>query len=131
MFRFWDITPCSPLKVNLRFGGIYSLHLQGRRIAAQETSVKAGGKQSAYFPPKRRLTFNGLQGVISQKIVHFMTTVVRTSNATCFASFEECYFLVRVHQHVGRIYCLHLQSRNVAKQATCSSSRSGVFRSSW
>jgi hypothetical protein len=25
----WDITPCSPLKVNQRFGGTYRLHLQG------------------------------------------------------------------------------------------------------
>jgi hypothetical protein len=38
---FWDITPCSPLKVNRRFGGTYRLHLQGRRKAEQETSVKA------------------------------------------------------------------------------------------
>jgi hypothetical protein len=30
---FWDITPCSPLKVNWRFGGTYRLHLQGRRIS--------------------------------------------------------------------------------------------------
>jgi hypothetical protein len=30
---FWDITPCSPLKVNRRFGGTYCLHLQGRRIS--------------------------------------------------------------------------------------------------
>jgi hypothetical protein len=29
---FWDITPCSPLKIDWRFGGIYRLHLQGRRI---------------------------------------------------------------------------------------------------
>jgi hypothetical protein len=28
---FWDITPCSPLSVNWRFGGTYRLHLQGRR----------------------------------------------------------------------------------------------------
>jgi hypothetical protein len=28
---FWDITPCSPLIVNSRFGGTYRLHLQGRR----------------------------------------------------------------------------------------------------
>jgi hypothetical protein len=28
----WDVTPCSPLKANRRFGGTYSLHLQGRRI---------------------------------------------------------------------------------------------------
>jgi hypothetical protein len=27
---FWDITPCSPLSFNRRFGGIYHLHLQGR-----------------------------------------------------------------------------------------------------
>jgi hypothetical protein len=26
---FWDITPCSPLKVNRRFGGTCRLHLQG------------------------------------------------------------------------------------------------------
>jgi hypothetical protein len=26
---FWDIMPCSPLKINGRFGGIYHLHLQG------------------------------------------------------------------------------------------------------
>jgi hypothetical protein len=28
----WDITPCSPLRVNRRLGGAYRLHLQGRRI---------------------------------------------------------------------------------------------------
>jgi hypothetical protein len=30
---FWDITPCSPLNVNRRFGGTYRLYLQGRRIS--------------------------------------------------------------------------------------------------
>jgi hypothetical protein len=30
---FWDITPCSPLKVNWRFGGTCRLHLQGRRVS--------------------------------------------------------------------------------------------------
>jgi hypothetical protein len=30
---FWDITPCSPLKVNWRFGGTCRLHLQGRKIS--------------------------------------------------------------------------------------------------
>jgi hypothetical protein len=29
----WDITACSPVKVNLRFGGTYLLHLQGRRAS--------------------------------------------------------------------------------------------------
>jgi hypothetical protein len=26
---FWDIMSCTPLKVNLRFGGTYRLHYQG------------------------------------------------------------------------------------------------------
>jgi hypothetical protein len=30
---FWYITPCSPLKVNRRFGGTYLLHLHGLRIS--------------------------------------------------------------------------------------------------
>jgi hypothetical protein len=29
---FWDKIPCSPLKVNLCFEEVFSLHLQGRRI---------------------------------------------------------------------------------------------------
>jgi hypothetical protein len=32
-YLFWDITPCSPLKVNRRFGGTYRLHLQGRGMS--------------------------------------------------------------------------------------------------
>jgi hypothetical protein len=28
---FWDMTLCSPLSFNRRFGGKYRLHLQGRR----------------------------------------------------------------------------------------------------
>jgi hypothetical protein len=30
---FWDITPCSPLKVNGRFRGTCRLHFQGRRVS--------------------------------------------------------------------------------------------------
>jgi hypothetical protein len=30
---FWDITPCSPLRVDRRFGGTYRLHVQGREIS--------------------------------------------------------------------------------------------------
>jgi hypothetical protein len=43
--NFWDITPCSPLKVNRRFGGTCLLHVQGQRIR-QARSMK-GIKQSS------------------------------------------------------------------------------------
>jgi hypothetical protein len=36
--RFWDVAPCSSC-VNRRFGGTYRLHLQGRKIHEQGTSV--------------------------------------------------------------------------------------------
>jgi hypothetical protein len=51
---FWDITPCSPLKVNRRFREICRLHLQGRRISHERNKREAGNKQSnrkCIFPP--------------------------------------------------------------------------------
>jgi hypothetical protein len=72
---FWDITPCSPLSVNRRFGGTYRFHLQGRK---NKFSKKPVCKQVA----RRRILLSGLHGIISQKMVPFITTTVRTSNAT-------------------------------------------------
>jgi hypothetical protein len=40
-----------------------------------------------YVPPKRRLTFNRLNGVIFQEIVFFITTTVRTSNPAEYGVF--------------------------------------------
>jgi hypothetical protein len=93
---FWDITPCSPLSVKRPFGGTYRLHLQVRK-----TSLTSGGilptcfhacflfrlffrpwRWRRYVPPKLRLTLNGLHRGISQKMVLFITTAVRTSNPT-------------------------------------------------
>jgi hypothetical protein len=37
-------------------------------------------QRKRHFPSKHHLTFNGLYGVISQKIELFITTAVRTSN---------------------------------------------------
>jgi hypothetical protein len=36
---FWDITPCSPLKINRHFGGTYRLHLHGRSISRARNYV--------------------------------------------------------------------------------------------
>jgi hypothetical protein len=36
----WDTTPCSPMKVNRRFGGTCRLHLQGR-IVSQTRNQRA------------------------------------------------------------------------------------------
>jgi hypothetical protein len=80
-----DITPRSRLKVNRRYSGTCRLHLQGRRISHASNQHEAVFsryfmlasclayiltlKMGRHFLPKRRLTFNGPHGVISQKIV--------------------------------------------------------------
>jgi ferredoxin-thioredoxin reductase catalytic subunit len=83
---FWDITPCSLLKINRRFGGT-CLHLQGRRISHARNQRESRWQISCWFlaslilrprrwvqhvPPKRRLTFNVLHGVTSQKMHLFI-----------------------------------------------------------
>jgi hypothetical protein len=69
---FWDITPCSPLKVNRRFGGTYRLHLQGRKISRAQNQ-----RESRW---QAKLRWKRLHAVISHRIELFITTAVRTSN---------------------------------------------------
>jgi hypothetical protein len=58
---FWDITPCSKLKVNQHFRGTYRLHLQGWRVSKARYQNQAGSG----------LTITGIFSVISQKIKLF------------------------------------------------------------
>jgi hypothetical protein len=90
---FWVITPCSPLKVNPRFGGTYRLHLQGRvchlllRWFLAQLNFRPW-RWRQYIPPKRRLTLNGLHGVISQEMVLFKrfcwNSIPETSTKLCW-----------------------------------------------
>jgi hypothetical protein len=47
---FWDITPCSPVRVNWRFGGTYRLHLQGRRISRASRALLVTCVHAALLP---------------------------------------------------------------------------------
>jgi hypothetical protein len=64
---FWDIKPCNLLKVKRHFRGTYHLHIQGQRIS----QARYQRESRRYIPPKHQLTYNGLHGVISQKIILF------------------------------------------------------------
>jgi hypothetical protein len=57
------------------------------------------------FLPKRRLTLNGLHGVISQKMVFFINTSVETSNPTKYIKLTLVLLL-------SFYLCLYLQSCN-------------------
>jgi hypothetical protein len=45
---FWDIAPCCPYMIR-RIGGKYRLHLQSRKSAEQQTSVRAGSRVFRIF----------------------------------------------------------------------------------
>jgi hypothetical protein len=85
---FWGITPYSPSRVKRRCGGTYRLHLQGRRISRGRNqrentllticfhavffcSAYSNTIWRRYIRPKRRLTFNGLHGIMSQRTALF------------------------------------------------------------
>jgi hypothetical protein len=64
----WDITPCSPLKVNQCFRGTYRLHLQGRRISQARNLLESrwGSKlfqqTTWHYIPEDRTLHNHLCG---------------------------------------------------------------------
>jgi hypothetical protein len=53
-------------------------------LGSKNKPSKKQRRLSKYVPPKRRLTFSGLQSVVFQKIYLLMTTGVRTSNPTLY-----------------------------------------------
>jgi hypothetical protein len=92
--------------VNRRIGGTYRLHLQSKK---NKLSKKPVWKVASRLPPAFTLVFwstyffysedggdmfsetsvdNGLHGVISRKMVLFITTAVRTSNPTIWILIE-------------------------------------------
>jgi hypothetical protein len=52
MSIFWDITPCSPLKVNRRFGGTCRLDLQSRGRSGTKSQHEADSKQNVLGYPE-------------------------------------------------------------------------------
>jgi hypothetical protein len=105
---FWDKMPCSPLTSNRLFGGICRLHLQGCLLSASCWFLAwlflRPWKWKRHVSPRLQLIFNGLHGLISQKIWHYqhpLTCGFSASSETCEGSqweiiasirFEICFF---------------------------------------
>jgi hypothetical protein len=70
---FWDITPCSPLKVKTVLFVTFFMLLPWL--------ILRPWRWIQHFPPKLHLTFNELHGLISQKEEFCITTALRTSNS--------------------------------------------------
>jgi hypothetical protein len=72
---FWDITSRGLLKVRRRFGGIFIIHIQGRRISQVIIQSEAGSKQSPlrYIPEHR--SFHSLCRFSSDTKIRLITQV--------------------------------------------------------
>jgi hypothetical protein len=74
---FWDVSQCSLLKYNRRFGGVYRLHFRNLKAETFAWHVFSGWfpawltfrpwRWRRYVLPKPLLTINGLLGDIHQK----------------------------------------------------------------
>jgi hypothetical protein len=84
---------CSSLKINRCFGETCRLLIQGWKISQARNRRRAVSKPisaccllnaagGGHVSPKSRLTFNGLDDIICQKIELSISTSVRTSNRT-------------------------------------------------
>jgi hypothetical protein len=81
IFIFCNITPCSLLKVNLRFGGICRLHLQDRRISKERNQHEAVTVKMACFSEISVDFQRTVHGVISQKMSSKSRTAQYSSRA--------------------------------------------------
>jgi hypothetical protein len=84
---FRDIAPCSPY-VDRCFGGTYHLHLQGRKSAEQETSLK----QAIYDPEDGWNTFLRNVGVIFHLLWIVLISIAMLSFITSAGYFLDYFF---------------------------------------
>jgi hypothetical protein len=74
--------------------------------------MEAGDEHSRYVPLKHRLAFNGLHGFISQRVVLFITTSVKTSHPTMHVVLITNLFTTFIDFYPGS-QVLELASRSV------------------
>jgi hypothetical protein len=103
---FWEATPSNPLIITWHFRLIFLLTFRVEEQAKQSSLcyvLHAGFLLCLFFDPesggdvspKRRSTFNGLHGCISQKIDFFINTVMRTTNSAKFC----LLFILKTDRH--------------------------------
>jgi hypothetical protein len=78
---FWDVALCRSC-VDRRFGGTYSLHLQGSKIREQSTSMHPPANATASLSNFTTLKMEAPHSATSQKTTFFIVTAVKASNLT-------------------------------------------------
>jgi hypothetical protein len=126
---FWDIMPCSQLRISRRFGATCRLHQSEQLLLAvfmmlvSCLAYSSTPKMEAICSSKRRLTLNGLHGVVSHMIGLFVTIGVRTSNPTSLLNYFIIYWSGSVKWGLPfrlfilnpRLLAYHCQARTLAE----------------
>jgi hypothetical protein len=98
---FWDIAPCSPLKVNVHFRSSVCYLFPHCFLGWLHVRPRIWRR---YVPPKRRLAFNGLYDLVSQKtepyIIHYCFNLtnfllMNYSDKICYSHNEELIIISR------------------------------------
>jgi hypothetical protein len=132
---FWDITPCSPLKDNRRFGGAGSKQSSVMLPASPWFLVwliLRAWRFRWHVPPKRQLSFNGQHGVISYKSEHLVTTSNHARYMTKWRTrgslSKRCCFFLALGRCLTSVSPGHRQSWGLSR---FSSARPGECLNSW
>jgi hypothetical protein len=108
---FWDITPCSMLKVNWCFREAVTCHPLSHRYFAWLIRPR---RCRRYAPPKLRLTFNRLCGIISQQIVLCnFKTVSKAQSCVALPAVRSSTFL-DCYSNVVSVHNLHMYMQSPA-----------------
>jgi hypothetical protein len=78
-FVFWDIMPCSPLKVDRCYGGTSRLHLQGRRISQARNKLEVGALLASCF---KLVSFLAYSSTLKVEATFFSETSVEFQHMT-------------------------------------------------
>jgi hypothetical protein len=126
---FWDVTPCSLLSCNRRFGGTHRLHLQGRRnnfclppvyllvlaeiisstlkmeaTCSSETSVATQQTIQRYIPED-----DTLHNHCCENLKSYVSLFISESSSTCIFYFVKFFSLSIILLHlIYHFLCKHL-----------------------
>jgi hypothetical protein len=81
-FIVWCITPCSLFKVNRCFGGIYRLHLQGRRISRARNQSQSMIWELCLPPAFRLVSCSTYSSTLKMEAICSSETSVETRRTT-------------------------------------------------
>jgi hypothetical protein len=101
---FWDMTPCSPLSFNRRFGGTYRLHLQGGRNGFS----KPASKQVAGLP----VMWEG-DAVVYMNILYHHFLPIPVENYEGLSEYRKSPAWIWIlYPSVGQIHCRYVRYTN-------------------